>query len=256
MRILNISLFSFMAIAAVACGGGSEQTKIADAAESSKVVDPEAKGGNTCLLAYSDKLDQLLTLQQAADFTQLPTGSAKADYSRIMKNPAYHSIKYSWESDRKRNMKELGVNVDVPVKNMVELHGIKESSLKNFQFSHRKPTEEQLKQRDEQLDKAFSGKSENKSVNEKLEKLDKMGVDQKTQKAAVSSMSGTFTKVALAYEDVPGLADAAAWNGVSRCLYALDNGVELSLTVDLSDDDKVNKEKAIELMKQLLNNCN
>ena len=253
MQVILGALFVF------SCGGNAsdkpKETTVSDSKES-KNTDPDAKGGNTCLLGYSDKLDQLLSLDAAANFTGLPANAAKVTYSNVMKNTANHSIKYSWIGDRKRSMKDLGMDMVLPVKDHIELSGIKENSVTQFKQSHRAPTAKELSQRDKAVNDAFDGKSGNKEIDEKVEKLDKMNVDKSTQKGVAQNMGNMFAKVAMAYENVSGLGDAASWNSFERKLYVLDNGVEIALTVDLSADEAVNKEKAIAILKQLLSKCN
>jgi len=253
MQVIMGALFAF------SCGGNASdkpKERIVSDSKESKNMDPDAKGGNTCLLGYRDRLDQLLTLDAAASFSQLPANAAKVSYSKVMKNTANHSIKYSWIGDRKRSMKDMGIDMVLPVKDQIELLGIKEKTLAEFKASHRAPTAEELKKRDKAVNDAFDGKSGNKEINEKLEKLDKMNVDKSTQKGVAQNMGNMFAKVAMAYEDVAGLGDAASWNSFERKLYVLDNGVEIALTVDLSADEAVNKEKAISILKQLLSKCN
>jgi hypothetical protein len=143
----------------------------------------------------------------------------------------------------------------VPVKNQIELHGLKEGTLKSFKMAHRAPTAEELRQRDRAVNDAFDGKLGNKEINEKLEKLDKMKVDKATQKGVAQNLGNTFAKVAMAYEDVSGLGDAASWNSFERRLYVLDKGVEMSVSVDLSDDNEINKKRAIAILKKLLALC-
>lgn len=259
MRMNNIIiLITMVSFCQISCGGStSENAKGESLATVVKAeqVDPDARGENKCLLSYSEKLDQLLTPELAAGFAELAVSSGKVKYSRVMKNPAYHSVKYLWESDRKRNMKDIGIDMEVPVKNQIELHGVKESTLKNFRMSHRVPTAEELKQRDKAINDAIDGKSGNRDINEKLEKLDKMKVEKSTQKGATQNLGNTFAKVAMAYEDISGLGDAASWNSFERRLYVIDSGVEISVSVDLSYDEAVNKEKAIVILKKLLAVC-
>lgn len=246
------------ALFVISCGGNAtDKPKGGTVSESkeSENANPDVKGGNTCLLGYADKLDQLLTLEAAASFTELPASAAKVSYSKVMKNSAHHDIKYSWVGDRKRNMKDMGIDMVLPVKNQIELHGIKGNTIAAFKTSHRVPTAEDLEKRDKALNDALDGKSGNKEINEKVETLDKMNIDKSTQKGVAQTMGNVFTKVAMAYEDVTGLGDAASWNSFERRLYVIDNGVEFSISVDLSNDEAVNKEKALAMMKKLLTIC-
>jgi hypothetical protein len=247
------------ALFVISCGGNArDKPKGGTVSESkeSENADPDVEGGNTCLLGYADKLDQLLTLEAAASFTELPASAAKVSYSKVMKNRAYHSIKYSWVGDRKRNMKDMGMDMVLPVKNQIELHGIKGNTIAAFKTSHRVPTAEELRKRDKAVSDALDGKSGSNEVNDKVEKLDKMNVDKSTQKGVAQNMGNVFAKVAMAYEDVKGLGDAASWNSFERRLYVIDNGVEIAVSVDLSNDESVNKEKAIAILKNILKTCN
>ena len=246
------------ALFVISCGGNArDKPKGGTVSESkeSENADPDEKGDNTCLLGYADKLDQLLTLEAAAGFAELPGSAAKVSYSKVMKNSAYHSIKYSWVGDRKRNMKHMGIDMVLPVKNQIEVHGIKGNTIAAFKTSHRVPTAEELKKRDKAVSDALDGKSGSNEVNDKVEKLDKMNVDKSTQKGVAQNMGNVFAKVAMAYEDVAGLGDAASWNSFERRLYVIDNGVEIAVSVDLSYDESVNKEKAIAILKNLLKVC-
>ncbi|TDE18018.1 hypothetical protein [Dyadobacter psychrotolerans] len=250
IQVILSALFVF------SCGGSaSDKPKDVAVSEIKESENMDSKGGNTCLLGYSDKLDQLLTLDAAAGFTALPANAAKVSYSKVMKNTASHSIKYSWIGDRKRSMKDAGMDMVLPVKEQIELHGIKEKTLTEFKASHRAPTNEEIRKRDKAVNDALDGKSGKKEINENLEKLDKMKVDKSTQKGVAQNMGNVFAKVAMAYEDVAGLGDAASWNSFERRLYVLDNGVEISLSVDLSADESVNKKKAVLILTQLLSKC-
>lgn len=249
--IVVLSLASFCQFS---CGGSSSDES-QKASLSKMSSDPQAKGGNTCLLSYADKLDQLLTLKMAADFAGLPAESAKVKYFKAMKNTANHDVKYLWKSERKRNMKDVGIDMEVPADNMLQLNGIKERSLESFKMTHRAPTEDELKQQGKVIQDAFDKKSNNKKINEQVEKLDEMKIDKGTQKSVAKGMSSVFSKVTQAYKDVPGIGEAASWNSVERRLYVLDNGVEISVSVDLSDTDEENRGKAVTLIKQILSKC-
>ena len=152
-------------------------------------------------------------------------------------------------------MKHMGIDMVLPVKNQIEVHGIKGNTIAAFKTSHRVPTAEELKKRDKAVSDALDGKSGSNEVNDKVEKLDKMNVDKSTQKGVAQNMGNVFAKVAMAYEDVAGLGDAASWNSFERRLYVIDNGVEIAVSVDLSYDESVNKEKAIAILKNLLKVC-
>ena len=215
----------------------------------------DARGGNTCLLGYADNLDQLLTVELASEISGMPAEKSEKKYFDKMKNTAYHNVEYNWKNGRTRNMKELGMDMVLPVKDLVKLDGIKPRSMKDFKNAHKAPTDEQLSHLDAKVDEALDKKSGNEEINEKVEKLDKMNVDKSTQKSVAKTMTGAIAKITRAYSDVTGIGDAASWNSFENRLYVLDKGVELSITVDLGDDANVNKEKAINLANRLLKKC-
>jgi hypothetical protein len=208
--------------------------------------------GNSCLPAYKEKLDGLLTLEKAAATAGRPKEAAKQKYSRVMKNPSYHSAQYVWKSGREQTLTVLGKPRLVPVNDLVELHGLKEVTLDYFKKSHRAPTQEQLDASKRQVDKAIDGKSDNAKVNAQVKKLDELKVDKETQKSTASELNSVFAQAAQSYSDVTGVGQAAAWNAFENRLYVFDSGIELALTVNVSNDGAVNKQKAITLARELI----
>lgn len=206
----------------------------------------------SCLLAYKDRLNNLLSLEKGAAVAGKPKEEAKQNYNRVMKNSDYHSMQYSWKSGRKKTMSILGSGRLVPVNDLIELHGLKEVTLDYFKKSHRAPTDEQMAASRKEIDKGIDGKSANAQVNAEFKKLDEMKVSDETQKSAAGSLHSIFAEAAKSYSDVPGLGQAAAWNSFENRLYIFDKGVELAITVDVSSDVEVNKKKAIELAAVLL----
>jgi hypothetical protein len=232
------------------CGSNASSDLEGPDVESSGIVP-----GANCLIGYADKLDELLTLDIAAEVAALPEDGAETNYNRVMKKTEYHSVAYMWKSDRKRTINVGGHSMEVPKSNRVELNGIKNIKREHFDMSRRKATDEDLAKMNKMIDNALEGKSDNKKINERLKKLDDMGVDKQTQKQATGAMTGMIGQVAKAYSPVAGIGEAASWNSVENSLYVYTGGVELAVTVDLSEDEQVNKNKAIGLMKTLMARC-
>lgn len=225
--------------------------------ESEKESDPLIKGlvSADCLSDYAEKLDELLTVDLAAEVAGAPKDEAGKKYSKIMKSPDYHSVTYEWKSDRIKTVNAAGFSVDVPEKNVVELKGIKKMKREYFDLSRRKVTDEQTDAMNREIDKALEGKSGNEKINERLKKLDELGVDKETQKQMTGAMTGMFAEVAKAYAPVEGVGEAASWNSVENCLYVFNNGVEMAVIVNISADESVNKDKAVLLMRKLMEHC-
>jgi len=212
-------------------------------------------GGNKCLLDYAEKLDELLTRELAGETVQYTPEDAEKDYSKVLSNPLYHSVRYSWKSDRTKSMSFGAHEVMVPVRDEVALYGINPVTYDEFKQRRRNVTDEELAEMNKRISETLSGQTENEAVKKQLEKLEKMGVDQSTVQGMSSSVTGMAGKVAQSYSEVSGLGDAAAWNSYEQRLYVLDRGVEFAVAVSAGEDENVNKEKSVALAKKILNIC-
>lgn len=189
---------------------------------------------------FSGKLDELLTLEMASSCASLPKDKAKVNYNKIMKNAAYHSIRYDWESDRKRMIEISGRSMEVPKTNSVELSWVKASTVEEFTFNYHNPTKEEL-------EKA------NKAMNAKEAEMVKEGKITEEQAGMAgdlaSGMMENYTVI-----DVPNLGDKAVWiqRKMGNELKVLYHGIEFQLTVDLSDNEGDNKTKSIKLAQQII----
>lgn len=243
MKVLVLLAILYATSLLIVCfGSEGNSTKSGDAPG-------EAAG---CLLPYREKLDRLLTLDKASETAGRPKQQAVSKYNRVMKNASYHSMQYVWKTGRQKKMKVMGKIMTVPANDIVELHGLKEVTADYFNQSRRPPTQQQLAASQKEIDNAIEGKSSNPEANEKLRKLDEMKVGTQTQRATSGALNTAFAEAAKSYSEVTGLGQAAAWNSFENRLYILDDGVELVLTVDISNDSNVNREKAITLAKVLL----
>lgn len=189
---------------------------------------------------FSGKLDELLTLEMASSCASLPKDKAKVNYNKVMKNAAYHSIRYDWESDRKRTIEISGRSMEVPKTNSVELSWVKASTLEEFTFNYHNPTKEEL----ENAKNAMKAKEaemikEGKATEEQVGMADDLA----------TSMMENYKVI-----DIPNLGDKAVWiqRKMGNELKVLYPGVEFQLTVDLSDNEGDNKEKSIKLAQQII----
>ncbi len=218
-------------------------------------ADPDASGGNKCLLSYAGKMDELLTLELAGKLIGFSPEKAKTQYSKVMKNTDYHSLSYSWKNGRIGEISILGgkpLKTEMP--DVVVLENLKAISMTQFRKSYRPPTDEEINQMKQVTKDVREGKVQNEEARQAQNKLDKMGVDKKTVGAASEKMEGLFTKAAKAYSDVTGIGDAASWNSFESKLYVLSNGVQFCVRVDIGDEAK-EKEKALIIAREILNKC-
>lgn len=242
--VLVFSVCTFISCGSVSNDSGNE---------SEPVVKSSFSGD--CLAGYAEKLDELLTSDIVQEVVEEPQAEVEKEYNKIMKNPNYHSVSYTWKSDRMKNMNVAGFTMDIPENNQVELQGIRKMKREHFDMSRKKITDEQMKTMNSEIDKAMEGKSGNEKVNERLKKLDEMGIDKETQKQMTGAMTGVFAQIAKAYSPVDGIGEAASWNSVEKCLYVFNDGVEMALTVNIAADESVNKDKAVVLMRKLMERC-
>jgi len=256
-----IPMVAFGLIAVGACGegnnksdsgkiGGIDVSDAIAAAEKRRGADPDASGGNKCLLAYQEKYDQLLTKDIVLALTGFDERKMGVKYNKIMK-PEYHSVNYTFDNQRVR---ERG-GYTMPFKDHVQLGGIKAMSLAQFNDSYRAVTAEEDQLVDEVLEDMHEGKVTDPAAQEAISNLEKQGVDKETAKQATGTLRDAFKKVAEGYRKVEGLGDAAVWNVETLELVVLDNGVKFDLQVDTKNTNDENKAVAIELARKLLDAC-
>lgn len=254
----NFLLFSGLIVVATACN--NPKVKEGEKALSEIIPEENKSGDNACLIAYTNKYDKLFTLDDAAKITGLTKANAEAEYGKIMKNTAYHNITYSWRSKRIKMINVANMEVEVPVKNLIELSGIEAKTLDAFKRDFTLKTDAEIaelnKNMNKAMDDAFEGKSESEATNKAMAKVKEMGQSKANVKAITGNMQdNAFSKVLKAYQPVENLADAASWNTFEQRLYVLKNGVKFQVTADLSDDTNFNKGKAIEAAKLILAKC-
>lgn len=197
-----------------------------------------AVAANACLLGYQTRYDVLLPLERAAQVASRPAEAAEVDYSKVLKNPEYHSVRYSWQGKRTRKVEVLGREIEVPQPDTVELTGITASTLEAFRRTYRAATD-----------------SDAAALNAEIDKSKEKALATESGKAVAKNVGGMLMQVARAYRDVEGLGDAASFNSVESTLYVLDRGVKFALNVNLQDDAAANQEAAIGLAKDIMATC-
>lgn len=245
------------------CGNDTSSSKsggvdvdIADAiaeAESRRSADPDAKGGNTCLLDYSTKYDQLLSEMMVLDLTGFTDETMDIKYSKVFSDPTYHSISYRFEN--KRIGKHPAMDFETELRDEIELGSIKPMSLNQFKEIYRVITQEQTDLANQSIDDVIEGKSDSEEANEKMAELEQQGVDKETTKGAVNMMKDAFANISKSYVNVDDLGEAATWNTFTNSLNVLQNGVHFELYIEVSNDNEENKNTAIAFAEKILNQC-
>jgi len=225
--------------------------KAIEKAESRRKADPNASGGNKCLLGYANRFNELLTQEEVLEATGFSAGTMEIEYSRVIDNAAFHRLNYQFDNKRERTV----AGYTMPFKDNVQLQRIKAISLTQFKNAYRAITEEENKMVKEVIDDIAEGNASGTDAKEAQKQLDASDVDTKVAKDAMGTMADAFKEISKGYRNVEGLGDAAVWNAVTKELVVLDNGVQFEIQVDAKSGTDEDKNIAIALAKRVLNKC-
>ncbi|WP_396177316.1 hypothetical protein [Flavobacterium sp.] len=196
---------------------------------------------------FKGKLDEILTLELAAETSGYPAAEAKkSPDSEIEKKYNKISISYSWEkSNRIQTIEVMGRKIEAPKSDKVELSWFKNTTLAAFKKENHNLTEAELKQADE-------------AITKKMAELNSDGKATKQQ----TDGAGSIAKNAMrnfSVEEVKNVGDYAVFANTKfagvpvRELKVFYKGLSFQLTVDLSDDVSVNDSEAIALAQKIIN---
>lgn len=216
--------------------------------------DPDASGGNTCLLEYQGKYDRLIEEADVLGATGFSKDAMETRYSKVLKNPVHHSFEYRFKNGRVG--KTFGVSGEVELKDIVKVSSINPMSLKQFKDSYRIVTEQEMQAAKQALDDIAEGKSTEPDAKAALRKAEEHNISKESVKKTGGGMLDIFREVSKANTDVSGLGDAAVWNTATDDLYVLQNGVKFEIKVNVSNDEEKNKAVALEIARKILAKCN
>lgn len=189
---------------------------------------------------WKDKLNQLLTLEMAAQVSGYSASEAKENYNQVLKNPETHSVKYSWKKGREGTIKNPVTKADmtVPVNDSIELSWVRDTTLSKFKANYHTPTEEELAQADA-------------AINKKLVKMQDENKIDADQSQMAKGMASSFAE-GLSFDEVPDVGDYAVWNNKAKEIKVFYKGLEFQIRVDVSNDEAVNREKSVEAAQMLI----
>lgn len=190
---------------------------------------------------FKDNIDELLTLEMAAQVSGLPANEAEKEHSTIV----MESVKYEWKSDRTKKFEiSKGNFMDIPLKNLIELSWVKNTTLEQFKHDYHNPTAEELKNAQAAMD-------------DKMNQLIAEGKASKEQTDQANSIAkGSISKFKV--EEVPNLGDYSVFvnSGImgdsTRDLKVFYKGLSFTIQADLSDNIVDNDKKAIETAKLII----
>lgn len=222
-------------------------------AESRRKADPNASGGNKCLLDFQTQYDQLLSEQDILAATGFSKDVMETKYQKVLKNPEYHEFLFKFKNKRNAYISALKMNAEVP--DAVSVRSIKPMSLTQFENSYKAITEEEMQVARDMVDDVTEGKSGEADAEAAMQKAKDQNVSDKQIKETSNIMMDAFKEVSEGYRVVEGLGDAARWNIKTNELTVLQNGVQFQLMSDISNDVGKNKSVAIDLAKKILSKC-
>ncbi|SFH12529.1 hypothetical protein [Pedobacter insulae] len=256
-KLLILSLF----LGLMSCSGNKNQTSEAGDinldgaianAESRRKADPNASGGNECLLGYQTKYNELITENDVLAATGFSKEVMETKSNTVMKKPEYHSFKYKFMNGR---MSTVGIRKGLPLPDVVEVKSIKPMSLTAFENIYRAISDEEMKVAKDGLNDVAEGNSGNAEADAALKNAEEKNVSKEQVKEIGSSMMDAFKNISKGYRVVEDLGDAARWNIFTNELQVLKNGVQFVVASDVSDDNEKNKSVAIQMAKIILSKC-
>lgn len=222
-------------------------------AESRRKADPNASGGNKCLLDYQTRYDQILNEANVLTATGFSKDVMETKSNKSLKNPEYHEFIYKFKNGRVS--KKPGITKGMALPDVVKVESIKAISLSAFENTYRAISDEEMQVAKDALNDAADGKSGDAEADAAVKKAEDQNVSKEQVKDIGGGIMDMMKEVSKGYRVVENLGDAARWNIVSNELYVLQNGVQFVILCDVNDDNEKNKSVAIELAKNILKKC-
>lgn len=222
-------------------------------AESRRKADPNASGGNKCLLDLQTRYDQIFNENDIITATGFSKDVMDVKYQKVMKNPEYHEVHYKFKNKRIAYIPSIEMKMEVP--DAVVIRNIKPMSLTQFENLYKAVTEEEMELARGALNDVTEGNSEDADAHAAMKKAKDQNISDKQIKETSNVLLDAFKEISEGYRVVEGLGDAARWNVATNELTVLQNGVQFQIMTDLSNDLKKNKSVAIQLAKQILEKC-
>lgn len=239
MKTIVITLASIF-LFAFSCEGDKKENQQLNDLENEAVELTEQAGLNA--EDFKGKIDELLTLEMAAQVSGLPASDAKKKHTKLS---SLESVKYEWKSNRTKQIEVVKGNpMTVPAPNTIELSWVKNTTLEQFKHDYHNPTAEEIKNAEVAMEqKANELNADGKASKEQTDK-------------ANSIAKGSISKFKV--EEVPNLGTYSVFvnSGImgasTRDLKVFYKGLSFTLNVDLSDSIADNDKKAIETAKMII----
>lgn len=187
---------------------------------------------------FDGRLDDLLTLEIAANNSGLPAATAEKSYQQTLKNPFTHSLSYRWDNGRKKMLEVGKRSIEVTTDDFIEVGWVKQTDLETFKRDYHTPTAEELAQLEA-------------IMNNQMEKAAQEGKISKDDSKLGSSIGSSLAK-GLSYTDIPNVGNYAVWNNKDKSLCVFYKGLQFIVTADVSNNEQQNQETAIKVAKDII----
>jgi hypothetical protein len=203
----------------------------------------QATVGSTLLAEnYAGKLDQLLTLEMAAQVSGFDASKAIKEHEnkagKAFGNEAKppRECNYLWGNGRTRSVSMGASNVQAKIKDKVGINWVSNTTLERFKRNYPVLSAEQKVEAAKKLDEEHQ-KTNGSSSSAADKEISEVGNDMITS---------------LETEEVRGTGEAAVWYPNSNELKVFYKGLTFAVIVDVSDNKETNKTKALELANKII----
>lgn len=252
----KLTVLTLTLLFVVSCGNNSRKKDKLKINNTTNAVSTKSKSKGKCLIKYREKLDEIITDSQVFEATGKSNTDLDKEYNKVLKNPDYHSLTYSWKTETGRKQKVGGM--EFAAYDHLTIAPPEKMELGAFKRGFYPKSEEALKRMEESInkeyEKALEGKSKSNEANKQGKKLSEMGVDKNTAKSTGNAFVKMAIEIAKNTTIVEGLGDAATWNTKNKKLNVNVGGVSFAVIVDFGSNDKSLK-IAKTLAQNIIDNC-
>ncbi len=225
----------------ISCGDATSNDNKEESQDKNKAENSDAEKVTTsessCLFNYADKFDEIFTIEMISEIIGYNKDDAKSKYSKSTKNVTYHSYTHSWKGSRMQTMEVGTTKVDVPMNDYVSLSGMSKISAEDFDFQYKNLSDEEKAE----INKVLEEKVAEKELTEE-------------QNSAASDVSNSIIG-SIFYEDVENVGTKSLWNPNHNELIVFHVDMLFKVSVNISNDNNTNKEKAVVIAQALLDLC-
>ncbi|SHI42035.1 hypothetical protein [Flavobacterium terrae] len=201
----------------------------------------ESSGGKTAE-EWNGKLDQLFTVEMAAQVIHYNVSQAVKDYNQVLNNPQTHSIQYKWDKGRVEVSDKIknpinGKPMEIPTDDYIEVSWVRTTTLEEFKHNYHTPTAEELANASQAMDS-------------KMQEMQNSGKATSDQAAMAKEMATSLGE-GLSYTEIPNIGNYAVWNNKDKNLKVFYKGLEFQVYANLGNEAK-NQETCIEAAKLII----